>query len=144
MKRDPRLHGLTSDHHHALVLALRIKEASSRSDETAALLSDARRRFREELLPHFAVEEEELLPALARKGRQDLVDRTLTEHAALQEYLFGSRSSGASALPEFAALLEMHVRFEERELFPACEALLESEVLERVALKAPKDRVRRH
>jgi hypothetical protein len=28
VKRDVRLHGLTSDHHHALVLARRIREAA--------------------------------------------------------------------------------------------------------------------
>jgi hypothetical protein len=87
VKRDVRLHGLTSDHHHALVLARRIREAAAGGSLDAALPDDARRRYDEELAPHFAIEEEELLPALGDGGRQDLVDRTLREHEALRGHL---------------------------------------------------------
>lgn len=85
MKRDARLHGLTSDHHHALVLALCIKEAAAKGGPRAELVRETRRRFDTELLPHFAIEEEELLPALAQAGHREAVDRTLAEHRLLRE-----------------------------------------------------------
>ncbi|RPJ85573.1 MAG: hemerythrin domain-containing protein, partial [Acidobacteria bacterium] len=69
MKRDIRLHGLTSDHLHALVLSRRIREAAARGRLDSAPM----RRYETELSPHFAVEEDELLPALCGGGRQDLV-----------------------------------------------------------------------
>lgn len=142
MKRDSRLHGLTSDHHHALVLALRIKQATATGGVTRDLVSEVRRRFDTELLPHFVVEEDELLPALAARGRQDLVDRALSEHVALRQHLGAAEGGEVNALSHFGILLEAHVRFEERELFPACEALLGPEVLARVEQRAPKDRSR--
>lgn len=138
MKRHIHLHGLTSDHHHALVLARRIREATERRAIDAALVRDARRRYDEELSPHFAVEEEELLPALGPAGRQDLVDRTLAEHKALREQLAAAEAGKVGCLSQFGALLEAHVRFEEGELFPACEALVGAEVMARVAQRAPK------
>jgi len=138
MKRDVRLHGLTSDHHHALVLARRIREAAGRGQLDLALVSDARRHYDSELSRHFAVEEEELLPALTECGRQDLVDRTLREHDALRGHLRGAEAGDLHRLEEFGALLEAHVRFEEGELFTACEALVGDEVLARVAHRAPK------
>ena len=49
-----------------------------------------------------------------------------------------AESGDLSRLSEFGALLEAHVRFEERGRFPACEALVGPEVLTRVALRAPK------
>ena len=138
MKRDLRLHGLTSDHHHALVLARRLQEAAARGALDVALSAEVRRRYDDDLGPHFAVEEEELFPALALVGRTDLVERTLREHGALRDHLAAAESGARSRLAEFGTLLEAHVRFEERDLFPACEALVGPEVLTRVALRAPK------
>lgn len=138
MKRDVRLHGLTSDHHHALVLALRIKEAATRGSIDESLVSDAARRHGSELAPHFAIEEEELLPALSRQGRQDLVDRTLREHGELRGHLAAAQAGDLARLEAFGLRLEAHVRFEEGDLFPACEALAGDEVLARVARRAPK------
>jgi hypothetical protein len=138
MKRDVRLHGLTADHHHALVLARTIRETVSRGGLDLVLLAEVRRRYIEELGPHFAIEEEELLPALEWVGRTDLVARTLREHEALRGHLAAADSGDLSHLAALGALLEAHVRFEERDLFPACEALVGPEVLTRVALRAPK------
>lgn len=138
MKRDVRLQGLTSDHHHALVLARRLREAVARGGLDLMLLAEVRHRYDNDLGPHFAIEEEESLPALALVGRTDLVDRTLRDHGALRDHLAAAESGDRSRLAEFGALLEAHVRFEERDLFTTCEALVGPEVLARVALRAPK------
>jgi len=84
------------------------------------------------------VEEEELLPALTARGRRDLVDRTLAEHEALRGHLAAAQAGEPGRLEAFGLLLEAHVRFEEGELFPACEALVGDEVLARVAHRSPK------
>ena len=52
--------------------------------------------------------------------------------------LASTRTGELDSLRRFGALLESHIRFEERELFPACEARLEPEVLNAVAARAPK------
>ncbi len=127
VKRDPRLQGLSSEHHQALVLA--------RTLETGRAVPDLAARFAAELEPHFRIEEEMLLPALAAAGEETLVRRTLDDHAALRA-LVADPASGVA----FGRRLREHVRFEERELFPACEAHLGDEVLEAVAARSPRPR----
>jgi len=117
VKRDPRLQRLSSDHHHALVLARRVAAGTMTADELRA-------RFAEELKPHFAIEERLLLPALRDVGAEDLAVRTLDDHAAIRAAV------ASGALPEVADRLTAHVRFEERELFPACEERLPASVLD--------------
>jgi hemerythrin-like domain-containing protein len=144
MFRDERLRGLTSDHHHALVLARTIRRQFSASSVGAeeGLLDEARQQFEEELAPHFAIEEEVLLPALRAVGEQDLADRTRREHAVMRELLRAAEDEAAAELLEFAEALEAHVRFEERTVFPVCEIKLDGAVLEQVAQRRPPPRRR--
>jgi len=131
MKRDRRLHGLSSDHHHALLLARDL--AQHQGPWTAADAASLLQRFEQELEPHFRVEEELMLPALRAAGESALVERTLDDHAALRALVRDGVSVRA-----FGERLHDHVRFEEAELFPACEARLSNEVMEAVARRAPK------
>ncbi len=130
MKRDRRLHGLSSDHHHALLLARELAQHPGpwTPGDAAALV----RRFEEELEPHFRVEEELMLPAL---GDDALVARALGDHAAMRELVRGGDEASARS---FGRRLFEHVRFEEEQLFPACEARLSDELLDAVARRAPK------
>jgi hemerythrin-like domain-containing protein len=102
-------------------------------EETRELLVAARREYSEELKPHFQIEEDLLLPGLDAAGKGSLVERTLGEHAELARLLEqAERGISHAALARFAHLLKSHVRFEERELFPAAEACLLDETLEQV------------
>lgn len=141
MKRDPRLHGLSSDHQHALHLAWEVKQAFTAGTADAALLVRAQSAFASELAPHFAVEEEVLLAALDVTGAADaraLADRTRREHAEIRAELAAAASGDLARLAAFGRCLTAHVRFEENDLFPACERLLAAEVLEEAARRAPK------
>jgi hemerythrin-like domain-containing protein len=140
MKRDVRLHGLSSDHHRALVLVRRIREAVKHHHADAAFVTSLHDAYQAELRPHFAVEEELLIPALAKACQSDIVSRVLSEHGQLSQRLDEARAGQLDALEQFAALLEVHIRFEERELFPLCEAVLDASVLDAVAARAPKRR----
>ena len=63
-----------------------------------------------------------MLPRLEEAGETRLVERTRADHARLRELVRDAAS--VPVLAEFAALLERHVRFEEREVFVRFEALL--------------------
>lgn len=114
MRRDPRLHRLSSEHHHALVLARRVAQAPAIDAELVAMALDA---WEAELLPHFRVEEEQLLPALARTDAAHLVELTRADHDALAHLVSAARAGDLEALRAFADRLVAHVRFEERVLF---------------------------
>ena len=136
MKRDPRLAELSRDHHHALVLARdTLAKAGSWTTEDGAALG---LRFDDELEPHFRIEEELLLPALTRASAHELVARVAGDHAFLREAMIGARRGDGLAAVAFSERLTEHVRFEERELFPACEERLEATVLASVAQRSAR------
>lgn len=122
MKRLDCLGDLSREHHTALSLALRARRAASGGEaEIAAMAAKVRESFEAELDPHFQEEERWLLPALVEMGESELVRRTLAEHAALARLVQDLATPSAETLLAFAEGLTAHVRFEERELFPAAE-----------------------
>lgn len=87
---------------------------------------------------HFRVEEEVLLPgwSLHRAVDQAAVARMLEEHLAIRRGALRAASEEASLeeLRDLGRLLDDHVRFEERELFPMVEEALAPEDLDRLAV----------
>lgn len=123
MKRLDCLSDLSREHHTALSLALRARRAAGGDQsEVDRMAAQVRERFRAELEPHFREEERWLLPALAEAGESELVERTLAEHVELTRLAEQLGIPRAETLLVFADGLTAHVRFEERELFPAAEA----------------------
>jgi hemerythrin-like domain-containing protein len=126
VKRHRLLRPLSDDHHQALALARRARRAAEGAQDAAALAKAWREvveRFAAELEPHFRVEERWLFPELESAGEVTGVARARADHARLRELARGG--GGADAARELGELLERHVRFEERELFPSAERLLE-------------------
>lgn len=116
MKRHPLLQSLSREHHPALLLAMRLKRAGTA--EAVALLA----QFDvPSLLAHFDEEERDWLPGLTGDDERPLRDRTLDEHRQIRSCLSGIGHGDIARITEFALLLEAHVRFEERELFPLIE-----------------------
>lgn len=131
MKRDARLRGLSSEHHQALVLARTL--ATRHPTWTVADGVALHTRFRDELEPHFRIEEELLLPALQSLGEADLVRRVQTDHALLRACARAASAGDGAAARALGEHLRDHIRFEERELFPVCEAQIPGAVLDEVA-----------
>lgn len=134
-KRDPALIPLSHDHHHALVIAMLLRRATS---DTAP---GTRRAFldfwRFECSEHFRIEEQILFPAHAQNAGEDdpLLRRAHDDHQAIRamaDELATTESTAGARLVELGDTLSAHVRFEERELFPAIEQGLSTERLAQV------------
>ena len=137
MKRDVRLRGLSSDHHHALVLVRALTGRLAAGQPGAALATELSARFAADLEPHFQIEEQVLLPALRAAGETALAQRTCDDHTALRRAVAAIARGDFAQIASFAERLSAHVRFEERELFPCCEACLADEVLDEVSRRVP-------
>lgn len=126
MKRTPALQPLSREHHTALTLAKACERAAQSRDEERVVQTCQRaiRAFSDELEPHFQIEEQSLLPLLHSAENKPLEQRTLADHQQLRALLDGLQQNDVGALDSFGKLLSAHVRFEERELFPALESLL--------------------
>ena len=128
MKRDPRLRSLSNDHHRALVMARKMNNVGN---ITPDILEEIKIFCSDELKPHFFQEESTLLPALKKYGENEIVERTLREHAQMVE--LAARLEQDGVLQQFAQLLKQHVRFEEQELFEVSQEKLSDAELDAVA-----------
>jgi hypothetical protein len=145
IRRTPELRPLSSEHHHALLLAFQLKKGLAGHGDSAGapkdlpgLVSMARRFEETTFLTHTRAEEDLLGPHLPAPEAK----RLASEHRELIR-LLGIARDGAPpdarfALTTFADLLERHVRWEERELFPACEKALGEQALSTIGHELEK------
>jgi hemerythrin-like domain-containing protein len=136
LKRTRQLKPLSSEHHQALLVAFQLKKGIAGHAESAGapkdlpgLLSLAR-RFADAILKAHTRAEEELLGQFLSDPD---MRRLSGEHGDLHRFVETARSAKPpemrAALLAFADLLERHVRWEERELFPAVEERMDEEAL---------------
>lgn len=133
MKRLPGLRELSDDHHAGLVLARRCKQAG-RADavESLALVRDElQRALAGALGAHFEIEERLLLPALEALGEAEHARRIRDEHRALRA--LAAEPARAESLAQLGALLDSHIRFEEREVFEHAQHRLAPAVRDAIA-----------
>ena len=131
MKRHPALIQLSREHHSALVLAKRAKRMSEGTpDARNTFAAEVGRIFALDLEPHFQLEEKILLPALMAAGEREAVEQTLAEHTELRALVYQPGINHQGTLCRFGDALAEHVRFEEQELFPLAEAVVEAETLD--------------
>ena len=126
MQRHPRLQPLSREHYSALKLA-KLCEQATDGDDAAIDLACRRviRSYTDELQPHFLLEEDSLFPLLWDTPQQALVEHALLDHRELARLKERMLPADKEVLRQFGQRLKAHVRFEERELFPALESRLD-------------------
>ena len=131
MKRDSRLVKLSWDHHHGLVMALRIERDLASGADLAALYRDLLVFWFAGLLPHFRTENECLLARLIHHLplEHEVVRQTQAEHLDLEGLVALMRDTAEvearrQALARFGAQLKAHIRWEEATLFALTEQTL--------------------
>ena len=136
VKRHPALVPLSHDHHHTLVRARQLRRAAVDADDDT--LAEVAARFRSafagEVTRHFRDEEELLFPLLAEAEgppAEALVQAAM-QHARIRALV--RRLPDREAAAELGALLEEHVRLEERELFPLIQETVPAERLNELDL----------
>lgn len=149
-KRSRELRPLSSEHHQALLVAFQLKKGLAGQPESAGAPKDLpgllalARRFEESIFRAHTTAEEELLGRHLSVGD---MKRLQFEHAEMIRLLDAARTARPNdmrqALTAFADLLERHIRWEERELFPACEDALADDVLATIGHELEKRLVTR-
>ena len=129
MKRHPGLQRLSREHHVALVLAKQAQRFEGETAEATRFMAEVAQAFAIELEPHFLAEESGLLAALDAAGQAVLAERTLAEHQTLRAVARRLAAGDTASLRRFGELLEAHIRFEERDLFPRAESILPPQAL---------------
>jgi len=132
LRRDPALVPLSHDHHQGLVAAQRLKRGEPAYRDCDDPIQSILLLWERELEFHFRQEEEHLFDPGGKGGELvGMIGRALDEHAEFRRMVAacadGDRGDGL--VREFGLLLERHIRFEERELFPALQEHLDRELL---------------
>jgi hemerythrin-like domain-containing protein len=144
MKRHPALIPLSRDHHNGLVQAVRLRRAAAEGNASARLAAarEFGEFFRNEERVHLRDEEEELFPLLLRHVRLQPapLGEARVQHVQLQgfarklEIAVAAGSVDRETLDAAGALLDTHIRLEERQLFPLIEELVPDGELRRLGL----------
>lgn len=129
IKRHETLKPLSRDHHHGLLLCWKLRTGLQKNVDPARMMAYCQRFHAEHLVPHFGLEEEAIFPILGNE--HELVKRALAEHRRLTRLFTGS-DDPMSLVSQIEEELEAHIRFEERVLFGAIEAVASEEELDRI------------
>lgn len=114
LKRHKALQPLSREHHYGLLLSWKIRRGLSKNIEPKRIKIYADWFFKTYLLPHFEMEEKYVFTVLGLND--ELVKKAMAEHVLLS-YLFENEDIKV-ALNEIESVLDKHIRFEERVLFP--------------------------
>ncbi|OQW43337.1 MAG: hypothetical protein A4S08_00825 [Proteobacteria bacterium SG_bin4] len=128
MPRTGVLLSLSRDHHTALVLARAARKAVESADQAACeqVLARIKEHWRLVMSSHFE-QEERLLQAMKNQLAMETVERILSDHALLRNLIAESSARDPLArLQQLGDLLALHVRFEERVLFPQLLPILDA------------------
>jgi hemerythrin-like domain-containing protein len=133
IKRTKEILKLSREHHFSLLFCWKIRQGLKKEIATERIRNYVFYFWPAFLASHFREEEEVLFAPLPE---DDLIIRALKEHAAIRESVEQLKTAAPDRQPELleslAALVDDHVRFEERTLFPHIEKVLSREQLEAI------------
>ena len=130
LKRVIELQPLSHDHHHGLQLCWKIKTGFSKNIDAKRVKNYTDWFYRTHLQPHFELEEKFVFPILSFPN--ELVKQAVYDHYNLK-LLFTEEINVEDTLIKIAALLEQHIRFEERVLFPEIQKIASASQLAKIA-----------
>ena len=120
MKRHEGIQVLSRDHHTGLLFGWKIKQGIARQVSPGKMQPYVKYFWNNHLKSHFEEEETLLFPLL----KSDIVKQAITEHKQIRqlaEEIIGAVTPGLPPLQTLADMLEQHIRFEERVVFPLME-----------------------
>lgn len=130
IKRSGELVALSRDHHAGLLLCWKIRTGVSKGIATERIKKYVSFFFEHDLREHFRQEEAFLFPLLpADEPMRALALAQHVELSALIALLEQSDVDEVAMLLRFAEMLDAHIRFEERELFPHIERVTPADAL---------------
>ena len=131
IKRSPHIASLSRDHHHTLLLGWKIRQGIKLNREASRITAYVVHFYEKHVELHFA-EEETLLFQQLPDG-DELKHRAFSEHRTLRELFKNLHDKpDYEKLNQLADLLDQHIRFEERVLFPHLEKTIPVEELEKI------------
>ncbi|QDP86168.1 hemerythrin domain-containing protein [Chryseobacterium sp. SNU WT5] len=127
MKRHEALVQLSRDHHFGLLLCWKLKEGMKKEVSADRMGKYIEVFYQHNLKPHFAEEESTIFKILGND--HPLITEAISQHHAFKSMI----DDGFETMEQieiFRSLLELHIRTEERQIFPEIEKQATTEQLE--------------
>ena len=135
IKRSEHIKQLSKDHHFTLLFSWKIRQGLKHGIDSGRIKKYAAHFWRHDMKVHFREEEEILFAPF----RDEQVQKAIDDHRQIENQVNAVLQSSGDELPknllQLADLVDAHVRFEERELFPHLEKTLTPEQLEMIGEK---------
>ena len=135
IKRNENILKLSKEHHFSLLFCWKIKQGLNGEIPTGRIIKYVQYFWTHFLLPHFREEELFLFSTL----NDEKVDKAIEQHKEINNLIsrlpIYNESHSKKALQKIAELVDDHVRYEERELFPYMESKLSNEQLTSIGKK---------
>ena len=124
MKRNENLKTLSWEHHDGLVASFRLQQGIKNKTNTKEMVDYILHTWNKILEHHFWQEEQVISKKkINSKNAEEAISKMLVEHDQIKKLVdkIKINPSNEKLINEFAELLNKHIRFEERELFPLFE-----------------------
>lgn len=137
LKRSQQLAPLSREHHDGLLFAWKIKQGIENKATLEVMRTYTLWFWRHHIKPHFFQEEKILIPDMP--SNHPLAVKLLEDHDHIRELIIGlDEEADKRTLIILCDLLNAHIRFEERELFPHLEKILTREQLDNIFTQLEK------
>ncbi len=134
IKRSEHIIQLSREHHFSLLFCWKVRKGIKREIDADRIVRYIRYFWKEHLLPHFSEEN-----ILFSHVDDSMVQRAYAEHQEINNLVKRLDTVGPEEkqklIVEIADLVDNHVRFEERKLFPHLEAAIDESELSKIGKK---------
>jgi hemerythrin-like domain-containing protein len=137
IKRNEHFKKLSKDHHFSLLFCWKIRQGLKKDVATERMCKYVQYFWKQHLLRHF--QEEELILFAPLNDRP--VQKAIEEHKQIRQQIENLANCSNDVRKRLAKLIDMvdeHVRYEERGLFPHLEKKLSKEQLENIGKQIQK------
>ncbi len=133
IKRNENIVKLSKDHHATLLFCWKIRQGVKQHASTERMIKYAQYFWDHHFSSHFKEEEEFLFEPLKDEKVQKAIDDHQKIKTFINEISFPGTENQEDILLELADMVEEHVRYEERILFPHLENELSEEQLKNIS-----------
>lgn len=136
MKRSKELYPLSWQHHNGLMAVLLLKKGVQKKADVIVMQQFIKQIRKDELDEHFEAEEKTLSELSLKYSQLSMLYQKMKEeHETIRQCYQDLETPSYSSIEQFYQLLEAHIRFEEREYFPAIEKNISAEELTAISKK---------
>lgn len=135
IKRNENILKLSKEHHFSLLFCWKIRQGLKAATDSGRIIKYVEYFKTHFLLPHFSEEETFLFSSLNDEHVKKAIEQHKEIKSLLGELLDNDKDRSKQQLEKLANLVDEHVRYEERELFPHIEKTLTDKQLESIGKK---------